>query len=194
MFFKMLGQIKIVISNISQHMTCYITSLIKNAQIRLFILTVFALPAISCDRQAQIFYVNPNSLLQGYHGATAQHELFQAKARDWQQRIDSLGTELQALTKAPVATREAKEQQLLHYREAIQQHAQQENQRLTKAVLVEINTYIKQYGKAKGYTFILGATESGNIVYAADGTDITSDVLKGLNEQYDKQHGAEAAK
>ncbi len=134
------------------------------------------------------YYVNPNKLLQGYHGATAQHDAFQAKAKIWQQRIDSLSAAQEALGAIPVATRDAKEQQLARYRDAIQQQAQQENQRLTKAVLDEVNAYIKQYGKEKGYTFILGATESGNIVYAADGTDITSDVLKGLNAQYDRQH------
>jgi len=133
-------------------------------------------------------YINPSKLLQGYHGATAQHELFKAKAQGWQQRVDSLSTELQALHKAPAATRAAKEQQLLRYRDAIQQQAQQENQRVTQAVLAEINAYLKQYGKSKGYSFILGATESGNIVYAAEGTDITEDVLKGLNAQYYRQH------
>lgn len=144
----------------------------------------------SCDKHNEFAYVNPSKLLQGYHSAQAQHELFQAKTRDWQLRIDSLGTEMQALNKAPAATRAAKEQQLLRYREAIEQQAQRENQRLTQAVLAEINAYLKQYGKQKGYTFILGATESGNIVYAAEGTDISDDVLQGLNAQYDRQHPA----
>ena len=56
-------------------------------------------------------YVNPNKLIPAYHGATAQHEQFKAKAQVWQQRIDSLSNELQALTTAPAATREAKQQQ-----------------------------------------------------------------------------------
>jgi outer membrane protein len=152
------------------------------------LLSVVFLLLISCGEKQKIFYVNPNKLLQGYHSAVIQQGLFQAKTRGWQQRVDSLNTELQALSKASSATRVAKEQQLLRYRDAIQQQAQQENQRLTKAVLDEINAYLKQYGKDKGYTFILGATESGNIVYAAEGTDITEDVLKGLNVQYDRQH------
>lgn len=143
---------------------------------------------ISSCSNSSFSYVNPNKLLQSYHGATVQHEIFKAKAKGWQQRIDSLSTELQALSKVPAATRAVKEQQLLRYRDAIQQQAQQENQRITQTVLAEINAYIKQYGKDKGYTFILGATENGNIVYAADGTDITEDVLKGLNAQYDRQH------
>ena len=142
----------------------------------------------SCTNKQIVCYVNPNKLLQGYHGATTQHELFLSKTRVWQRRLDSLNAEIQALKKAPVSIHAAKEQQLLRYRDAIQQQAQQENQRLTKAVLDEINVYLKQYGKDKGYTFILGATESGNIVYAAEGTEITDDVLTGLNAQYDRQH------
>ena len=151
---------------------------------------VLLLVVASCNSNVKFCYVNPNKLLQGYHGAVTQHEIFQIKARDWQQRIDSLGTELQSLTKTSVAFRNVKEQQLLHYREAVQQQAQRENQRMTQAVLSEINAYIKQYGKQHNYTFILGATDTGNIVYAAEGTDISEDVLKGLNEQYDRQHPA----
>lgn len=143
---------------------------------------------VSCTGKKPVCYVNPNKLMQGYHGAAAQHEVFVTKAKEWQQRIDSLGTELQTLQTAPAATRAGKEAQLTRYRDAIQQQAQQENERLTKAVLAEINAYLKQYGKEQGYTFILGATDSGNIVYAAPGTDISEAVLKGLNAQYDRQH------
>ena len=75
----------------------------------------------SCREPHTICYVNPNKLMQGYHGATAQHEVFQAKAKVWQQRVDSLSTELQALGNVPVATRAGKEQQLLRYRDAVQQ-------------------------------------------------------------------------
>lgn len=167
----------------------------KHIIISVTLLFLATLCLTSCNKKNQLTcYINSTKVLQSYHGAQAQHELFQVKARDWQLRIDSLGTELQSLSKAPAATRAAKEQELLRYREAIQQRAQQENQRLTQAVLAEINAYLKQYGKQKGYTFILGATENGSIVYAADEADITDDVLKGLNEQYDRQHPAAPTK
>jgi outer membrane protein len=154
----------------------------------LFVSTILIAVIFTSCANEKLSFVNPNKLLQGYHGAAAQHEAFVAKAKVWQQRVDSLSTELKSLSTAPAATRAGKEQQLLRYRDAVQQQAQEENQRLTKAVLIEINTYLKQYGKEKGYTFILGATESGNIVYAAEGTDISDEVLKGLNAQYDSQH------
>lgn len=151
-----------------------------------FIILFITFLISSCSNQT-IVYVASNKIIQGYHGTVVQHEIFQTKAKVWQQHVDSLITELQALSKTPSA-HSIKEKQLLRYRDAIQQQAQQENQRMTKVVLNEINVYLKQYGKEKGYTFILGATEDGNIVYAAPGTDITEDVLKGLNEQYDSQH------
>lgn len=150
-------------------------------------LTVMVLLFSNCDRN-NTYFVKPSTLVQGYHGAITQHEAFKKKAQYWQQRIDSLNTELQVLSQSPISIRTAKEQQILQYRSAIQQQAQQENQRLTQQVLDEVNAYLKQYGKEKDYNFILGATESGNIVYAADGTDITDEVLKGLNAQYDRQH------
>ena len=155
---------------------------------KLFYIPIVLLQLASCNQKIGVCYINPNKLMQGYHGASAQHEVFVAKAKEWQQRIDSLKAEVSALQGVPAATRAGKEQQLLRYRDAVQQQAQRENERLTKAVLEEINAYLKQYGKDKGYTFILGATEAGNIVYAAPGTDISDEVLKGLNDQYDRQH------
>lgn len=155
---------------------------------RCFLLATALLSLSACSNDLKICYVNPNKLIKGYHGAVVQHDIFVAKSKEWQQRVDSLSMELQALSKAPAATRVSKEQQLTSYRDAVQQQAQQENERLTKAVLEEINGYLKQYGKEKGYTFILAATTSGNIVYAAPGTDISEEVLHGLNRQYDAQH------
>ncbi|MBO2009606.1 OmpH family outer membrane protein [Hymenobacter negativus] len=152
----------------------------------IFFLAIFA--TTSCNCNFPMVYVNPNKILQGYHGSAIQHEILATKVKIMQQRVDSLDTELQALNTASAATRARKEQQLLRYRDAVQQQAQQENQRVTQAVLNEINAYIKQYGKEKGYTFILGATDSGNIVYAAEGTDVSEEVLKELNAQYDRQH------
>ncbi|WP_188816311.1 OmpH family outer membrane protein [Hymenobacter cavernae] len=131
-------------------------------------------------------YVNPTKLLEGYHGAIAKQQTYINQLRIWQQNLDSLAAETKAITAE--LTKRAKEQQLQQYREAIQQKAVAEQQRLDKETLDEINAYLKQYGKEKGYDFILGATEQGNIVYAAEGKDITEEVLTGLNQQYDRQH------
>lgn len=55
-------------------------------------------------------------------------------------------------------------------------------------MLDKTSVCLKQYGKDKDYAFILKATESSNIVYATESTNIAEDVLKGLDVQYDNQY------
>ena len=62
------------------------------------------------------------------------------------------------------------------------------SQQADQELLKKVNHYLKEYGKSKQYDFILGANESGSIVYATPAKDLTNDVLAGLNQQYDQQH------
>ncbi|MEM8567076.1 MAG: OmpH family outer membrane protein, partial [Bacteroidota bacterium] len=55
---------------------------------------------------------------------------------------------------------------------------------MTSQVLEQINAYLKTYGEQNNYRIILAATEYGNVAYAADGLDITEEVLEGLNNEY----------
>ena len=43
---------------------------------------------------------------------------------------------------------------------------------------------IREYGKKKGYSLIIGANDSGNLLYGSESKDITNDVLEYLNQQY----------
>jgi outer membrane protein len=72
----------------------------------------------------------------------------------------------------------------MDYQQAMNTQAQQEDQKMTGEVLTQINAYLKKYGKAHGYKIVMAATEYGNIAYADESLDITADVLKGLNEEY----------
>ena len=49
----------------------------------------------------------------------------------------------------------------------------------------DINDYVKEYGKKKGYDIIFGASGSGNVMYASEASDLTEDVLKGLNAEFE---------
>ena len=79
---------------------------------------------------------------------------------------------------------QAKQDQFTNYQQVIQEKFQKEDQELSKKVMDKVNDYIKRYGKKEGYKIIHAATQYGNIVYAQDGLDITDEVLKGLNSEY----------
>jgi outer membrane protein len=66
----------------------------------------------------------------------------------------------------------------------VKEQYQRQDQELSQKILDKVNDFIKRYGKDHGYTFIMAATQYGNIVYAEDYVDITDEVLVGLNAEY----------
>ncbi|KAA6326682.1 hypothetical protein EZS27_024247 [termite gut metagenome] len=47
-----------------------------------------------------------------------------------------------------------------------------------------INSFLKDYNKEKGYTFIISNTGSDNLLYADKAYDITQEIVNGLNAKY----------
>lgn len=58
--------------------------------------------------------------------------------------------------------------------------------RKMQEVKVQVEDYLKEYNKAKGYSYIL-AYEPGFIFYRDSAYNITDDLVKGLNERYRKK-------
>lgn len=51
----------------------------------------------------------------------------------------------------------------------------------------QINTYVSDYGKLNNYTFIYGINGDGNLMYASDNRDITSEVIEFVNQKYENK-------
>ncbi len=148
---------------------------------------------------SELVYVDVNKLLEGYNRTTAEREAFAKKTKVLKANVDSLVTNWQSELKAYEKERASmskkevelkqelltnKQQQLNNYQQAIQKQIQEEDQKMTQTVVNDINDYVKEYGKNHGYPIIFGAGGSGNIMYAEDASDLTAEVLIGLNEQY----------
>ncbi|MEQ9404090.1 MAG: OmpH family outer membrane protein [Cyclobacteriaceae bacterium] len=150
-------------------------------------------------KPAKVVYVDSNLLLENYEGMKAARQQFQQKAVQWQANIDTLKSEVEKeiakyeQEKAGMTAKErslseellkTKQQQFIDYQKGIQQKSQQEDFQMTEKVLSEVNTFIEEYGKRKGYTLILGTTSAGNIVYAEEYLDITEALQNELNDRY----------
>lgn len=151
---------------------------------------------------SELVYVDVNKLIDGYSRTKIAKADFEKKATTLKANVDSLLTdwqkELQNYEKerASLSAKELelkqqllgnKQQQINGYQEAIQKQIQEEDKKTTQTVINDINDYIKEYGKKHGYKIIFGASGGGNIMYADEATDLTADVLKGLNAEYDKK-------
>jgi outer membrane protein len=165
-------------------------------------LLLAALSIFFSKSSSQLVYVDVNKLMEGYKRTKVAKAEFDKKATTMKGNIDSLMTgwqkELQAYEKerASLSPKELKlkqellqnkQQQINGYQEAIQKKIQEEDKKVTQTVINDINDYVKEYGKKHGYKIIFGASGGGNIMYAAESTDLTEVVLNGLNAEYEKK-------
>lgn len=73
--------------------------------------------------------------------------------------------------------------------ETLNQEAQEiyseRQQKLDEQILAQISSYLKDFGKAKGFAYLHGANGSGNILFAADNEDVTADAIQFVNNRYE---------
>jgi len=152
-------------------------------------------------KKENIVYVDSLKLLSQYKGTIVARAEYEKKTSVWKANIDTLTTELNnqisqyQKDKPKLSAREkkltedlivTKQQQLENYKGAITQNATKEDQEVTSRVFKEISEFVKKYGERHGYDYVMGATNMGNIVYARTGKNITDEVVKELNAEYQK--------
>ncbi len=161
---------------------------------------ILSLFYFSSESQSDQFYVDVNKLLDGYKRTKVVRADFEQKAKTLNSNVDSLMTDWQnelkvyekersSMSKKELGLKQEllgnKQQQISSYQQAIQKQIQEEDQKATQTVINDINDYVKEFGKNNGYRIILGASGSGNIMYASDQADLTQEVLEGLNKEFD---------
>jgi outer membrane protein len=152
-------------------------------------------PEVAVADTNKVAYVESGKLLDGYKGMQDARKAFEAKAKRWeaqnqsmvqsfqtavqqyQKQGESMSPEQRAATEQKLG---AQQQQVGLSQQKLQQQAQEEEAKMTQAVLERVNKQIEKYGKANGYRLIL----SGSLAYGRKDLDITQPVLKYLNQEY----------
>jgi outer membrane protein len=147
----------------------------------------------------KIAYVRSADLVDKYMGMMEAKNIYKDKMAQWKSNVDTLqndyqrsvskyNLEVSGLSKVQRSEREEllkkQEYNIRQYMSALDQKAQEEDDRMTQGVLNQINSYVKEYGEGKGYDVILGLTLHGNVLYGKEAIDITDEVLKGLNDSF----------
>ena len=66
-----------------------------------------------------------------------------------------------------------------------QQQVQAEGQRMFEEMNSDIESFLEEYGKSKGYTYILGSSmQTKSVLYGEASLNITDAVIDALNENY----------
>ncbi|BFP41116.1 OmpH family outer membrane protein [Flavobacteriaceae bacterium GF1] len=163
-----------------------------------FLYTVLVLALVSCQ-QDKIGYVDNVKLMDGYQEKIEVENKFKAKAELMNKKRDSISQafqlEYQALqTKAQSWSQKKAQEELGLLQQKSQflgQQIQQEEQQLQiegqtemDSVVSKVKKEIKAYGETNGYTYILTGGEGGSVLYGVEAKNLTTEVLKILNDKY----------
>ncbi len=162
-----------------------------------FVLVVF----LAACQQNKIGYVDNIKLMDGYQEKVDIEAKFKTKADALAKKRDSISQAFQIEVQAfqskaqKMSQSKAKEEYgLIQQRgQFMGQQLQQEEQQMQAAGQVEMDTVVSKvkkeiaaYGKANGYTYILGGGDGGSVLYGAEAQDLTKEILKILNDNYKK--------
>lgn len=116
---------------------------------------------------------------------------FKAEASSFQKNAQAKG---QAWAQENGERLQKKEQELRYAQDSMLQQLQQESGAEMDSLVKNVKSFIKQYGKEKGYDYIYATGEAVSILYAKDQYDITAEIVKVLNEKYQSEGNKEPIK
>ncbi|MBT8184995.1 MAG: OmpH family outer membrane protein [Eudoraea sp.] len=155
---------------------------------------------VSCQ-QDKIGFIDNVELMDKYQEKLDIEAKYQSRTATFNKKRDSVSQafqlEAQAFqTKAQgMSQKKAQEEySLLQQRgQFMGQQLQQQEQELQlegrtemDSLISKVRKEIEAYGKANGYTYILGGGEGGSVLYGNEAKDLTAEILKLLNEKYKK--------
>jgi len=163
------------------------------------VVLAIAVTAMACQ-QNKIGYVDSVKIMDDYQEKIDVEARFKTKADAMGRKRDSISQafqmELQQFqSKAQSMSQQSAQEeysQLQQRGQQIGQRLQQEEQQLQQNSQTQMDSLVKKvkkeiraYGKANGYTYILGGGEGGSVIYGDDAQDVTEEILKILNDKYE---------
>lgn len=150
----------------------------------------------------RIAYINSDSVLQDYEYLKANTIQMEEKTKkieqEYRNRAQGLQNEITAyqrnvsnMTLGQVKAVEEdlgkKQQNLQLYQQSLSQQLMDEEAKLRKELYDRVTAYLKKYGAEKGLHIVLKLDPTSDVLYAGEVLDISKDVIKGLNAEYQQE-------
>jgi len=164
------------------------------------VLAVVFFTAISCQ-QEKIGFVDNVKLMDTYKEKLDIESKFKTRSEAFGKKRDSISQAFQLEAQdfqsraQKLAQAKAQEEygQLQQRSQFIGQQLQQEEQQMQMqgqtemdSLVSKVKREIKAYGKANGYSFILSGGDGGSVLYGTDTHNVTDEIVKILNDNYNK--------
>lgn len=159
--------------------------------------------AAAPDNKETIVFINQDTLLSKYNYAKDVTKTMQDKGKAAQSDLASRGQAFQrevadyqkSASTMPADQRQTTEQNLQRKQQDLQAYqqnatAQFQNEQASEGnkVYDKIADFVKGYAKEKGYKLVLTYSKANpTVIYGDAGLDVTTDVIKRLNDAYTKE-------
>jgi len=156
----------------------------------------------SCQETQKIGFIDNSEVINKYEMKMDIEERYKLRNDAFTKRMDSINREFQVEVKAfqlasnKMSQKSAQEKynELGQRNQQLTQQFQQDQQVLQQGFSTEIDSVVKKvksfvedYGKKNGYTFILGKNEAGSVMYGQESDDITKIIIEALNTAYNSE-------
>ncbi|MFS4415463.1 OmpH family outer membrane protein [Maribacter sp. 2307ULW6-5] len=153
---------------------------------------------LSCQ-QEKIGFVDNVALMDAYQEKIDVEAAFKEKADALAKKRDSISQafqmEAQAFqVKAQSMSQQKAQEEYAQFQQRGQVLGQQlqqqdaalqaEGQTEMDSIVSKVKEQIKAYGKANGYSYILGGGDGGSVLYGKEAHDLTDAIVKLLNDDY----------
>ncbi|WP_299115624.1 OmpH family outer membrane protein [uncultured Winogradskyella sp.] len=165
----------------------------------IFRLLAIAILFSSCQEQQKIGFIDNGDVINEYKMKIDVEETYKVKKEVFEKRMDSINRDFQVevkafqLAQAKMSQNKAQEkynelgqknQQLTQQFQIEQQVMQQAFAKEMDSIISKVDDFVSEYGKANGYTFILGKNEAGSVMYGQEANDLTKTITEALNAEY----------
>ena len=114
---------------------------------------------------------------------TGKQQAFMSRVEDAQYKIQR-GLVTRAEAEQLQAQLGEEEQSLVALQNQFGMQLQEEGVVKNRQMIDQIEQYLKKYNETAGYTYIFSYAFGGNLLYGDDAYNITSSIIKGINEEY----------
>ncbi|MCQ2346471.1 MAG: OmpH family outer membrane protein [Paludibacteraceae bacterium] len=160
--------------------------------------------AVDSEAMMPLAYVNLDSILVNYAFAQDANEklmskqedarlkmntkmrTFEQEYADFQRKLENNAFLSRERAESEAARLQKKQQDLQELEAKLTQEILEENQKLNLQLADTLNTFLKEFNADGRYQVILSNQGKDNVLMAAEGYDITEEVIDGLNARYKK--------
>lgn len=151
---------------------------------KILVVFVVAMLTLTSCKQNKIGYVDIAKVMKEYEAVKDLEKEMQDKSATFQAKYEQIASSIDQQVRQGKITpqqAQAKAQEL----QAEYKSLQDESQKRSDKIVDNLKSFVKEYAKKNGYTFIFGANDSGNVLYGDEKMDLTDVLTDAINEDYE---------